>query len=235
MYVMLNLFCLSDADREAIHRKAAKNGAALVWLYAPGFINPDREKKMDTGYMEELTGFKTGVIYDTVSPRFTLSGPHPALRYGDFDRRYGSIDRDVHSNVWLSPVLPPPYLNPFFYIDEEGEILGRFLINGRAAYGIKPYRGFTSVYCAAQILRSELLASLAAYAGCHLYSLGDDCLYANENFVAIHAKETGERLIRFKKPSNPYEVYEDRYYGRNVESLRVNMRKGESLLFCLKG
>jgi hypothetical protein len=235
MYLMLNLFCLSDADREVIHRKAAKNGATLVWLYAPGFINPDRDKKMDTAYMRELTGFRTGVIYDTVSPRFTLCGPHPALRYGDPDRRYGYIDRDVHSNVWLSPVLPPPYANPFFYLDEadDVEILGRYLINGKAAYGLTRYRGFTSVYCAAQILRSELLASLAEYSGCHLYLVGDDCVYANENFVAIHAKDTGERVLRFKKPSNPYEVYEDRYYGRNLETLKVNMRKGESLLFCV--
>jgi hypothetical protein len=233
MYVMLNLFCLSDADREVIHQKAAKNGATVVWLYAPGFINPDREKKMDSKYTEELTGFKTGVIYDTVSPRFALCGPHPALRYGNFDRHYGYIDRDVHSNVWLSPVLPPPYANPFFYIDEDGEILGRYLINNKAAYGIKLYRGFTSVYCTAEILRSELLASLAAYSGCHLYSHTDDCVYANENFTAIHAKNTGERVLYFKKPVNPYEVYEGRYYGRNTESITVKMRKGESLLFCV--
>ena len=80
----------------------------------------------------------------------------------------GYIDRDVHSNVWLGTVITPPFVNPCFYIDDpEAEVLGHYCINGKVAFGMKRYKGFTSVYCAAQILRSELLASLAEYSGCH--------------------------------------------------------------------
>jgi hypothetical protein len=239
LYVMLNIFALNDAERNAIHQKAAKNNATVVWLYAPGFINPDREKKMSVDYIEELTGFRVNKIDDTGSPRFRLTGKHPATRFGDPDRKYGFIDRDVHSNVWLSPVIPAAYANPFVCIaDSDGaadadgaEILGRYLINGKAAYGIKRYRGFTSAYCATQILRSELLASLAEYSGCHLYTRTDDCVYANEHFVAIHAKDTGRRTLCFKTPVSPYEVYEERYYGNNVTSIALDMRVGDSLLF----
>ncbi len=234
LYLMLNTFCLTDGEREAIHRKAAKNGATVIWLYAPGFINPDREVKMDNAHIRELTGFKTGRIDETTSPRFKLYGNHPALRYGDFDRKYGYIDRDVHSNVWLGSMNLPPFANPCFYIDDpDAEILGRYLINGKAAFGIKRFHGFTSVYCAPQILRSELIASLAEYSGCHLYTHTDDCLYANENFVTLHARDTGRRKIYFKKACSPYEVYEKRYYGHNVTELEVDMRLGETLMFCV--
>lgn len=232
LYLMLNTFVLTDQERVAIRRKAAKNNATVVWLYAPGFINPDRETKMENAYIEELTGFKVVRLDETSSPRFKLCGSHPALRYGDLDRKYGYIDRDIHSNVWLGSVASPPFANPCFYIDDpEAEILGRYLINGKAALALKRIGGFTSVYCAPQILRSELIASLAEYSGCHLYTQSDDCIYANENFVTIHAKNTGIKTIYFKKKCSPYEVYEQRYYGHNVAKIEVNMRLGQTLMF----
>lgn len=235
LYLMLNTFVLTDDERKAIHKKAARNGATVVWLYAPGFINPGKDIKMDNAYIEELTGFQVGRIDDTCSPRFKIIGKHPALRYGDIHRRYGYIDRDVHSNVWLGTVITPPFVNPCFYIDDpEAEILGHYCNNGKVAFGLKRYKGFTSVYCTAQILRSELLASLAEYSGCHLYTHNDDCLYANENFVTIHAKDTGHRTIYFKQPCSPYEVYEKRYYGNNVSQIEVDMRLGETLMFCVQ-
>jgi len=117
---------------------------------------------------------------------------------------------------------------------QTAEILGKFLNSGKNALGIKRYKGFTSVYCTAQVLRAELLASIAEYSGCHLYGKNDDCIYANENFVTVHAQNTGKRTIYFKEPCNPFEVYEERYYGNNVSKVEVSMKKGETLMFCVK-
>ena len=83
------------------------------------------------------------------------------------------------------------------------------------------------------MLRSELIASLAEYAGCHLFVHGDDVLYANENFAAVHASRTGTRRVYFKRPCSPYEVYEERYYGRNVTFIDVDMRLGETKMWLL--
>ena len=187
--------------------------------------------------IEQLTGFKTGRIDHTCSPRFKISRlDHPAVRYAVEDRRYGYIDRDVHSNVWLENVILPAYMNPGFYIDDpEAEILGTYCELGLPAYGLKEMDGWTSVYCAPQILRSELLASLAEYAGCHLYNKDDDVLYANKNFVMVHASYKGKHTVYFKKECSPFEVYEKRYYGHNVTKLEVEMRMGDTLMFSLNG
>lgn len=235
VYLVINGFVLSDHDRQVIHRKAAKNHAMVIWLYGAGFINPDREQRMSNAYIEELTGFHVERTDETMSPRFKVVGEHPALRYADPYRRYGCIDRDVHSNVWLGNVISPAYANPFFYVDDpQAQVLGRYCINDKAALAMREYKGFTSVYCGAQILRSELIASLAEYAGCHLYTHTDDCLYANENFVTVHAKDSGKRTLYFKKPCDPYEVYEKRYYGRAVTELEIEMRTGQTLMFCVQ-
>ncbi len=237
MYVMINVFCLTDAEREAIRRKAARNGATVVWLYAPGFIDPDAEKRMSNENIARTTGISVGRIDATRSPRFrVIREPHPALKYADRDRLYGFIDRDVHSNVWLGTVLPPPYMNPAFYIDDkDAEILGRYALDGRPALAVKRTGGFTSIYCAPQILRSELLASFAEYSGCHLYTHTDDCVFANRNFVAIHARFTGRRTLYFLEECSPYEVYQRRWYGNNVRRIELDMRRGETLMFSLKG
>lgn len=235
MYLMLNIFCATDAEREAIHRKAAQNNAVVVWLYAPGFINTDKTLKMDNAYITQLTGFACGRIDETTSPRFTLSKKHPATRLGALDRKYGYIDRDVHSNVWLSQIIPPPYANPLFYVDDpDAEELGRYLINQKTAYALKEYKGFTSVWCCAHILRAELLASLAEYAGCHLYTYSDDLIYANENFVTIHAQHSGPRTLHFKTECSPFELYEKKYYGHNTTKIELYMRKGETLMFQVR-
>ena len=107
LYIMMNLFRLTDAEREAVLQKARKNGAVVLWLYAPGFLNPDAEHIMDNANIENLIGMHVGRIDRTCSPRFKITDlSHPAVRYAVEDRRYGYIDRDVHSNVWLS--WPPP-------------------------------------------------------------------------------------------------------------------------------
>ena len=117
--------------------------------------------------------------------------------------------------------------------DPDAAILGRYCRNGHAAMTGK--NGFASVYCAAQVMRSDLIASLAEWAGCHLFLHGDDVLYANENFVCVHAKDDGMRTVYFKRACSPFEVYEKRFYGRNVDHIDVDMYLGETKMWRLTG
>ena len=237
LYVMLNQYCLTDAEREAVYAKARRNGAVILWLYAPGFVNPEASRVMDVANVEKTVGMKLGFIDKTFFPHFRVDpSSHPAVARASATRRYGVIDRDVHSNIWIGSVLRPPYLNPGFYIDDpQATVLGRFCSSGLPALALSKRDGVRSVYCAAPVMRSDLLASIATFAGCHLFLDGDDVLYANESFVAVHAKDDGRRTIRFKRPCSPYEVYERRFYGHDVESIDVDMTLGQTLMWSLTG
>lgn len=236
LYLMLNTFCLTDAEREAIRKKAAKNHATVVWLYAPGFVNFDRETPMDTANISELTGMQVNCINETHSVKFRITDPkHPALRYAVPDRFYGWIDREVCSTIWVGSVLDVPFLNPCFTI-EEGEgvtVLGRYCIDGKPALAMKDTGDFLSIYCTTQILRAELLTSLAEYAGCHIYGYEDDCIYANENFVNIHAENTGRHVLHFRHKCSPYEIYEGKYYGKDIDTLALELYRGQTLTFSV--
>ena len=237
MYVMINTFCLTEKEREVIRKKASKNHAMVVWLYAPGFINPDSRPRMDVRYITDMVGMQVERFSGTNSPRFWIDTEQEAVKHGNPDRRYGYIDRDIHSCIWPGSLLTAPFMNPGFYIqDSSAVVLGRYCLNNLPALAMKKQPGgWISVYCAPQILRADLLASLAAYAGCYLFAGSDDCLYANRNFVTIHAAFTGKHTLRFAQPCSPYEVYDQQFYGRDITELELEMRLGETKTFCVNG
>lgn len=239
LYIILNVYCLTDEERESICAKARRNHAIVLWMYAPGFVNYKADRIMDLKNIEKTVGMKVGMKDKVSYPYFKVEDTgHAALRYADTYRRYGYIDRPIQSNVWAEPsLLPIPYLYPGFYIEEDEEltVLGRYCLDGRIAYAMKEVDGFISAYCTTQVIRSELIASMAEFAGCHVFSHSDDVLFANENFVAVHASYTGSRRIYLKKSCNPYEVYEKRYYGNNVSYIDVDMYFGETKMWSLHG
>lgn len=236
VYLMNNLFSISDKERQAIINKASKNGAMIIWLLAPGFINPDRDKRVSCENIENITGMRTKMAEEICIPEFKITRPvHEAVKYADVDRCYGYLDRNNYMNLCVSPMYEPNLASSYFYIDDESaEVLGRYDFNGKAALAMKKdEHGITHVYCATKILRSELLTSLAEYAGCHIYNNQDDCIYANNNFITIHAKFTGKHKLRFKESCSPFEVYEKKYYGENVKEIEVEMDMGDTLMFSV--
>lgn len=236
LYVMLNQYYLTDAEREAVYAKARRNGATVLWMYASGFVNPKAEKVMDLANVERTVGMRLGFVDRTFFPHFRVDPKaHPAVAGASASRRYGVIDRDLHSNIWIGPLLTAPYVNPGFYVDDpKATVLGRYCHDGKAALAMVERDGVKSVYCATPVMRSDLLASIAEYSGCHLYEKGgDDVVYANENFVAVHAASDGRRTIRFKGKCTPFEVYERKAYGRDVDRIEVDMKLGETRMWCL--
>jgi hypothetical protein len=234
LYVMCNVYCLTDAEREAIYAKARRNGATVLWMYAPGFVDEQAKEVMSPENVTRTIGMKVGYIGHTIFPHFRIE---PAamrmLKGASATKRYGVIDTDVHSNIWMGrPLVPPPYLNPAFYVDDpSATVLGRYCSDGKVALAMKDVDGIRSVYCATQVMQYDLLAAIAELAGCHIYTRGGDVVYANENFFGIHAKDDGRRTIRFKRRCSPYEVYEKRFYGRGVERIDVDMTLGQTLMW----
>lgn len=246
MYIMINVYCLSDAEREAIKAKARKNNAMILWLYAPGFINLKADSIMDNQNIEATTGIRVCRMDQTLAPRFRIErSGHSALSMADPWQFYGYIDRDIHSCIWPGSIYAPPkvkaqppaFANPFFYIPEQDgiDVLGRYCLDNSIAMAMKDDGGYTSVYCCTQVLRSDLLQSLAAYAGVHLYTHNDDFICANDTLVSVHAKCTGKRTLFFKEPCSPYEVYEKKFYGENITQLELDMHTGQTLTFSVRG
>lgn len=234
LYVMANVYCLTDKERGAIYAKARRNGATVLWMYAPGFVDEGAERRMSPENVSKTVGMDVSMAGHTVFPHFRiLPEALDALKGASASRRYGVIDADIHSNIWMErPLVPPAFLNPAFFVDDPGAtVLGRYCSDGRAALAEKDIGGVKSLFCAAQVMQWDLLAAVAERAGCHIYSRNGDVLYANENFVAVHAGDDGPRTIRFKRRCSPYELYEQRFHGHGVDRIDVEMRAGQTLMW----
>ena len=237
LYVFLNTFELSAKERADITAKLSKNGATALWLYAPGVIDVDAEKRLSVEHIQELTGFKTSMVNLPMDMKFRINGEKHSLTAGlDTRKLYGYENLQDKCNIFYEHWLPSlSYAFPYFYPDDvDATILGYNCMKGLPALAVKEYNGFTSVYHASKIINYEIIRSIAEGAGCHIYSHSGDVVYASDNFVTIHASSTGVKKLRFKNNCSPFEVYEKRYYGENVKEIEVEMQIGDTLTFSIK-
>ena len=223
----------TDAEREAVYAKARRNGATVLWLYAAGYANPEGTVRLSATNVAETVGFPMGLIDKTFFPQFRVEDNTKRFVKGaNRARSYGDLGRPVEEGPAIR-LAPQRYVNPGFFVnDPEATVLGRYQ-DGRVAMAAKRVGGFTSVYCGSLVLESDLLRRVAEGAGCHLYLRTDDVLYANGDFVAVHADGDGRRKVRFREKCSPYEVYENRSYGTEVDEIEVDMRNGQTLMWRL--
>ena len=238
LYVFINVFLLTEQEREEIQAKLAKNHAVAVWLYAPGLIDPSAEKKISAEHIQALTGFETQIINDKFDAVFRWNGENHAISqrldkralYGNFDRKrrmmlLSSNDPIQYWDVYLYPLI--------YSIDKDASNLGYFLTSGYPAVSVKETNGFTSIFYGSKFINSDIVREIARFAGCHIYNDEDEVLYANQNYVTFHASSTGKKTLRFPKPVSPYEVYEEKFYAHGVTELTFDTYLGETKMFRL--
>ena len=238
LYVFVNCFCLSDSEREVIKNKLAKNGATALFLYGQGLINLDRDEPLAVSNMEELTGFEMrledeaflGMFkFDRASRHAIAEAMDKGEVYGDFKRKMQAnastyAFRIKNSHVTLYPAL----------YAEDGECIAHFLDNGSQALNIKKTDGFTSIYCGTKYLSADVVKEIARFAGCHIYIDTEDVLYANRDYITLHASSSGHKIIRLREKASAYELYEEKYYSTDSDVIEIDALKGDTYMFELK-
>ena len=167
LQVFLNAWALSAAERAALRRTA--RGKTRVWCYAPGYFDEDRPS-LDA--MRELTGFRL----EPVTPTNAIAIPT------DRGRRLG-----LTASVGVSTV-PRPLFRAADARDEE--VLANYT-DGSPAVALRRDGEGASLFVGPPGLTSEILRLAARTAGAHLHTETDCNVYANGEFVALHAAETG--------------------------------------------
>ena len=231
LYIFVNVFVLTDAERKIIHTKLRKNHATAVFMYASGLINPDSDVRLTPDNISELTGFHILMDKEERTPKFRIlehkatAYMQPRFLYGWFDRKrleaFGNSS-NVKSFLW-----------PAFY-PLDGEPVARFVNFDAPAISIKEAEGFVSIFYGAKLIRSDTIRSLAAYAGCHIYCDSDDVTYIGGKYITLHASSNGTKTLRFPAPVTLIESYEKRIYGESVTEIDIPMYLGETKMFRIE-
>ena len=233
----MNVFYLSDSEREAIRKKLAKNHATAVFLYAQGLMNPDREKKLSESNMSELMGIdiemKMGVFSGKM--KFDKSSEHSVARAMDKGEIYGDFTRKLWLNCssYMNDVRKCRVdLYPGLYAKEgDGETIAHFLDTGAPSITVKDNGDFTAVYYGSKHLSADIARELARLAGVHIYTEENDVLYANNSYLTFHAATSGKKTVKLPKAATVREVYSGKIFAENSKSFEFELLKGETLMF----
>ena len=237
LYVFINNIYLSTAEREVIKKKLAKNHATALFLYGAGIMNPDKSPIFDLHNAEELTGFKLEMTDGVWDGKFQVFGEHPIAKglkddvyYGAFDRKmrfnssgYRGKVREIENN--LLPLITE--------CDPDAECAAFFADSRKSALSIKECDGYTSIYCGSKYVNNEVVRSIAAFAGCHIYCHTNDVLYANKNYLTFHASSGGDKVIYLPANARAVEVYEGVEYCTGASEIRFSIKRGQTKMFRL--
>lgn len=236
LYVFLNSLCLNESERTAIKRKLKKNNATALFMYGCGVVDFDAENKFSEKHIEKITGIKMRMEDGVYRGKFKINGEkHEITERLDKGEIYGDFKRKMWANA--STYLPrikasEVNLYPLIYTDDEdANVLAYFLDSKKPALTLKEQEGYTSIYSGSKYLSCDVIKEIARYAGCHIYSETDDVLYANRNYVTIHAASSGKKVITLPWCCNAYEVYEEKYYGKGTDRIEFELLKGETKMF----
>ena len=238
LYIFVNTIYLSTKEREIIKKKLAKNHATALFLYGAGIMNPDCSPIFDMKHSEEFTGIKMEYTDGVYDGKFKVSGEHPIAKGLLDDELYGNYSRKMryNSSGYRGKVREIEHcLLPLITEDDSDAItVGSFCDSGKPALSVKDLGNYTVIYSGAKHLNNEVIRSIAAFAGCHIYMDTNDVFYANKNYITIHAAKGGDKVIKLPEPMTATEVYEGKVYAEKSSEIRFSIKRGQTKMFRIE-
>jgi hypothetical protein len=236
LYIMANLFYLSEQEREIIDcaTQRQQRRVTALWVYAPALI---RDASANIINMQRLTGLRFGA--DLVEAELDVEitrNDHPITEGLAIGMRYGTgVDREQYLRPPKAQYLPKTTTSLAFYAEEGwGQTLGRACSTGQPGLVVRELGGLQSVYSAAPVLSWPLLRNIARYAGVHLYTEGGHMVWGNNCFLAVYAQSDGEHVVRFPRPVDVEEAYDGVSLGQQVTEVTLPMKKWETRLLIMQ-
>ncbi|MFW6164169.1 MAG: hypothetical protein ACODAJ_15485, partial [Planctomycetota bacterium] len=242
VYVFLNAFSLTAAERHRIRARLARDGAVLVWMLAPGLIQPDAEPALSLAHSRELTGIAleeqrgAGLSYRmklTAQGAAFAEGFDAGRVFGDFERpRWG---RGGAAGTIAQHEAKPRRWRQRFTAREASDVtaLARFAEGGGIAMALRRGAEATDLWIGSVTAPADLLRAVARRAGCHLYYDGDAVLYANRSFLCLHTHTGGGRILELRRPADVVEVFSGARLAREAGELADDIPPYSTRLYFL--
>jgi len=183
LYVFLNAYRLTDAQRKRLRAEVGRDGKTALWLYAPGFIRDDAS----AANVSDVIGFQVEPLSSPTTSRLALLDGRPPL------------DALPAGHAFGAGFCP----TPLFAVgpDQAGVVaLGRYEGTPDIGMALRRDEAWTSVFCGGLEVSAEVLRELARAAGAHIYCESNDVISACPGFVSIHATTAGEKTLAFPQP-----------------------------------
>lgn len=202
LYVVLNAWVLSAAERAKLAQST--RGATVIWCYAPGAFD---EQGASLEAMRQLTGF----AMKPVESKRAWATPTASGKQLGLTKPLGA----------LRPV------RPLFAIAASGDEMLATWPDGSAAVALRRSPEGTSLFAGAPGLTPELLRLAARAAGVHLFTETDCNVYANGDFVAVHAAQDGPLTLDLGRPGKVADMLSGEELGTGPR-ITLTIKRGET-------
>ena len=247
LYILLNAFRVTPAERAVLHARFKRNSATAVWVYAPGYIG---ENGLSLSHMQSLTGIRLaeddspGELHVEVTnfEHACTKDVPKGLSYGT-DVNVEAIKATFDHHLYLKDPSDPSLrrdlagfrITPRFFSDDpEVTVLGQLAGLNKPGLVVKSQKGWMSVYSSAPILPAALLRNIARAAGCHIYSDAGDVVYANKRFICIYAPHGGRRVIHLRRPGIVLDAFDNSMLSSGSADFALSMEANSARLMVLQ-
>ena len=217
VYLFLNAFRLTSQDREQLHAVLQETKPAVIWMYAPGYI----DKTASAENISATTRIRTKMF----------DGPAQAGSVWLLPANWIGKDEEFG---------PPLEVQPLFYIqDPDTNVIANFRASGKASVAMSFFEdSWTSIFCAEpslttpvlrQILRLLELPVIFQVTPVKFY----DATYFGTNLLAFHAKETGERIVELERICDVQDLLAAEIGWPRKGTLNIPLKTGETRLLRL--
>jgi len=210
VFLIMTSFAPTEADRQAIDA-LKRDGHVLVFCYVPGLY---RDGQIDEAAMREFTGIDLRISREATALRVTLQTGH-AITEDLAGRQYG-----VDHQTW--PVC--------YAQDALATVLGT-LPDGKPGLVVKEFEDWTSIHTAAPMLSTEVVRSIAQYAGVHSYIDTPDVVWAARSMVAVSVKEPGRRTVRLPGAATVRDLYSGDIVAEDVDEFEADFSDRATRVF----
>jgi hypothetical protein len=169
--LFMNVYKLSEKQRDFIKTKVACEGRTLIWNYLPGYTDG---KSVSYKFVNDVTQFETIPF---------ISKEIPVVQIENSTDEY-KFEGTINPMVAIS--------------DSKAEVLARLKNTGQAIVARKTFKNSRSVFSSLPLHNTDFFRKLFKEAGCHIYNQENDFTYANSGLLMIHTKEGGTKTIYLK-------------------------------------
>ena len=194
LYVFLNPFFMSDAERRAVDA-LKRDGKTMLWFYAPGYL--DNARGLSPKHISEVTGINVAQRDDKEPTRSTIvdtkrpitAGLAPGHTYEVSPFGYPATDG-----------LHPTGFGPVFQVVDPAAVTLARYPDGGTAFAERDFGAWRSVYMALPYLDAQTLRNIAKLAGVHVYCDERIILDADNRFLMVHNGYGESRTVSLRLP-----------------------------------
>jgi hypothetical protein len=230
--MVTNAFVLSDEQVEAIHRKAEKTGATVIWLIAPGLIGKDQ---FDLKRVSDIVGMPIKAMNVETQPTIRMiPGDHPwssiTLPTGARLDTFGVGPRGKDDSGAYA-------FGPQSYADVEtgGEIsvLGLNETIFRPGLVVREHAGRKTVYCSAPYVHHALLHRIGLDSGAHVYLEPGHVLHASRDMILLNAARDEQVTLRLPGGASRSlrDLFTDEQLAVSTDGVSFHVQRHETRLF----